>query len=142
MPAAERTISINQPPSAVFPVIADGRRATLWRPSVIDVELVSGAGEGAVYRQGVRGPGGRRVDADYEVTAFEPDRRLAFRTIAGPVRPTGKFELEGIGGATALTFRLQAELPLWKRLLLGRAVQASMDAEMAALDRLRDLLER
>lgn len=142
MPAAERTISINQPPSAVFPVLADGRRATLWRPGVLDVELVSVAGEGAIYRQGIRGPGGRRVDADYEITAHEPDRRLAFRTIAGPVRQTGEFELEGIGSATALTFRLQVELPLWKRLLLGRAVQASMDAEMAALDRLRDLLER
>lgn len=142
MPAAERTITINQPPAAVFPVVADGRRATLWRPAVLDVALVSGAGAGAIYRQGVRGPGGRRVPADYEITAFEPDRRLAFRTIAGPVRPTGELELEGIGGATVLTFRLQAALPLWKRVLLGRAVQASMDAEMSALDRLRDLLER
>ena len=142
MPAAERTITINQPPSAVFPVVADGRRATLWRPGVLDVDLVSGQGVGAIYRQGVRGPGGRRIAADYEVTAFEPDRRIAFRAIAGPVRPEGDYELEGIGGATALTFRLHAELPLWQRLLMGRAVQASMDAEMAALDRLRDLLER
>lgn len=142
MPSAERTITINQPPSAVFPVIADGTKAPLWRPAVLDVALVSGAGEGALYRQGVRGPGGRRIAADYEVTALEPDRRLAFRTIAGPVRPEGEFELEPMGGATILTFRLRAELSGWRRLLLGRAVQASMDAEMAALDRLRDLLER
>ena len=142
MPEAERTISINQPASAVFPVVADGLKAPLWRPGVLDVALVSGSGVGATYRQGVRGPGGRRIDADYEVTAFEPDRRLAFRAIAGPVRPEGEYELEGIGGATALTFRLRAEMPLWKRLLLGRAVQASMDAEMTALDGLRDLLER
>ena len=89
MPAAERTITINQPPSAVFPVVADGSKATLWRPGVLDVAQVSGSGPGAgaTYRQGVRGPGGRRIDADYEVTAFEPDRRLAFRAIAGPVRP-------------------------------------------------------
>ena len=141
MPEAERTITINQPPSAVFPVIADGTKAPLWRSGVLDVALVSGSGVGAVYRQGVRGPGGRRIDADYEVTAFEPDRRLAFRAIAGPVRPTGEFELEGIGGATALTFRLQAELSGWKRFLMSGAVQSTMDAEMAALDRLRDLLE-
>jgi uncharacterized protein YndB with AHSA1/START domain len=142
MPAAERTITINQPPAAVFAVVADGRRTTLWRPGVLDIDLASGEGAGAIYRQGVRGPGGRRIAADYEVTAFEPDRRIAFRAIAGPVRPEGEFELEGIGGATALTFRLRADIPVWKRLLLGRAVQASMDAEMAALDRLRDLLER
>ena len=141
MPAAERTITINQPASAVFSVIADGTKATLWRPGVLDVALASGSGVGAVYRQGVRGPGGRRIDADYEVTALEPDRRLAFRAIGGPVRPEGSFELEPIGTGTALTFRLNAELGGWKRLVLGRAVQASMDAEMAALDRLRDLLE-
>lgn len=141
MPAAERTITINQPPSAVFAVIADGGKSTLWRPGVLDVALASGSGVGAIYRQGVRGPGGRRIDADYEVTAIEPDRRLEFRAIAGPVRPEGSYELEAIGTGTALTFRLNAELGGWKRLLLGRAVQASMDAEMRALDRLRDLLE-
>jgi Polyketide cyclase / dehydrase and lipid transport len=141
VPEAERTISINQPPSAVFPVIADGRKATLWRPAVLDVALVSGSGLGAIYRQGVRGPGRQRIDADYEITAFEPNVRLAFRTVAGPVRPTGEYELEGIGGATALTFRLRADLSGWKQLLIRGAVQATMNAEMAALDRLRDLLE-
>jgi hypothetical protein len=109
MPAAERTISINQPPSAVFPVVADGLKGPLWRPGVTDVALVSGSGVGAVYRQGVRGPGGRRIDADYEITAFEPDRRVAFRVIAGLIRPLGEYELEAIGGATALTFRLDAD---------------------------------
>jgi uncharacterized protein YndB with AHSA1/START domain len=142
MPSAERTITINQPAPAVFAVVADGLKAPLWRSGVLDVALVSGAGKGAVYKQVVRGPGGRRIDADYEITAYEPDRLLAFRAIAGPVRPTGSFELEGIGGATALTFKLSADLSGWKRLLMSGAVQSTMDAEMAALDRLRDLLER
>jgi uncharacterized membrane protein len=141
MPSAERTITINQPAPAVFAVVADGLRAPLWRSGVLDVALVSGSGKGAVYRQGVRGPGGRRIDADYEITAFEPDRRIEFRAIAGPVRPEGAFELEQIGTATALTFRLTANLTGWKRVLMGRAVQSTMDAEMRALDRLRDLLE-
>jgi uncharacterized protein YndB with AHSA1/START domain len=142
VPEAERTITINQPPTVVFPVVADGLKAPLWRSGVLDVSLASGSGVGAIYKQGVRGPGGRRIDADYEITAFEPDRRLAFRAIAGPVRPTGEFELEGIGGATALTFRLKAELSGFKRLLMSGAVQSTMDAEMQALDKLRDLLER
>ena len=142
MPKAERTITINQPPDVVFPVVADGLKAPLWRSGVLDVSLVKGSGVGATYKQGVRGPGGRRIDADYEITAFELDRRIGFKAIAGPVRPTGEFELEGIGGATALTFRLNAELSGFKRILMGGAVQSTMDAEMQALDKLRDLLER
>jgi uncharacterized membrane protein len=142
MPSAERTISINRPVDEVFRLVADGAKAPLWRSGVLDVERVSGDGAGAVYRQGVRGPGGRRIPADYEITAFEPNERIAFRAIAGPVRPEGEFQFEGIGAATALTFSLRAELSGWKRLVMGRAVQSTMEAEMQALDRLRDLLER
>lgn len=142
MPSAERTISINRPVDEVFRLVADGAKAPLWRSGVLDVERVSGDGAGAVYRQGVRGPGGRRIPADYEITASEPNERIAFRAVAGPVRPEGEFVFEAIGQATALTFSLRTELTGWKRLVMGRAVQSTMDAEMQALDRLRDLLER
>jgi hypothetical protein len=40
-----------------------------------------------------------------------------------------------------LTFSLRAELGGLKRLLMGRVVQSTMDAEMAALDRLQAILE-
>ena len=142
MPQAERTITINAPVEQVFPVVADGTKATLWRPGIVDVAHVSGEGFGARYTQGVRGPGGRRIAADYEITEFEPNERIAFRAIAGPVRPEGSYMFESIGGGTVLTFKLHAALALWQRLLMGRAVQSSMDAEMDALDRLRDLLAR
>jgi uncharacterized protein YndB with AHSA1/START domain len=143
MPQAERTVTIDQPIDGVFAFIANGRNAPTWRPAVLDIERVSGdGGDGTVYRQGVRGPGGRRIDADYEITAWEPPERLAFRAIAGPVRPEGEFRLESLGGATVVTFSLHAELGGWKRLVMGRAVQATMEAEMRALDGLKDLLER
>lgn len=142
MPGAERSIAIRRPVDQVFRFLADGRTATQWRAGVIDVSKASGAAVGAVYRQVIRGPGGRPVDADYEITALEPDRRIAFRTIAGPIRPVGEFVLEPMGDATILTFVLYVSLPWWQRLLLGRLVQSTMDAEMRALDELQDLLER
>ena len=141
MPAAERTITIRRPAAEVFAFVADGTTAPRWRSGVLDVALVSGSGIGATYSQGVKGPAGRRIAADYEITAFGPDRRIAFRAIAGPVRPTGAFDVEAIGDATALTFSLEAELSGWKRLLMGGQVQATMDAEMRALDRLQEILE-
>jgi uncharacterized membrane protein len=141
MPSAERTITINRPVDEVFTFLADGRNATHWRSGVLDVDLVSGTGLGARYSQGVRGPGGRRIDADYEITEFEPNRKIGFRATAGPVRPTGSFTFEGMGSGTILTFALDAELSGWKRLVMGGAVQSTMNAEMGALDRLRELLE-
>ena len=141
MPSAEHQVTIARPMAEVFAFVADGLNAPRWRPGVLDISLESGSGTGAVYRQGVKGPGGRRIAADYEITAYEPNRRLAFRAIAGPVRPTGEFRLEDAGGATRLAFSLQAELTGIKKLLLGGAVQKTMDAEVAATEALKRLLE-
>ncbi len=84
---------------------------------------------------------GRRVAADYEVTAFEPDKRLEFRTVAGPVRPHGRYDLEEVEGGTRLTFSLDAELSGLRKLLMGSMVQKTMDAEVSALDDLKRVLE-
>ena len=141
MPSAHRSIQINRPVGEVFAFVANGETAPQWRPGVLDAKHVSGQGEGAVYRQGVRGPGGRRVDADYEITEWEPDRHIAFRTIAGPVRPTGELDFEANGDQTTVHFMLDAELGWLRRLILGRSVQSTMDAEMRTLDNLKRILE-
>lgn len=84
---------------------------------------------------------GRRVAADYEVTAFEPNRRIEFLTIAGPVRPRGRYDLEPAGDGTRITFSLEAALTGLRALLMGGMVQRTMDAEVQALDRLKRVLE-
>ena len=141
MPSAERSITIHRPVDAVFNFVADGTNARQWRPAVLDIEHTSGSGVGARYRQGVKGPGGRRIAADYEVTAYEPNKRLAFKATAGPVRPTGEYRFEAVPEGTKMTFGLNAELGWLQGLLMARAVQASMDAEMAAADNLKRILE-
>ena len=141
VPSAQASVVINRPLTDVFAFVADGETASRWRPGVLDIKHVSGDGVGAVYRQGVKGPAGRRIAADYEVTGFEPDRRLAFKAIAGPVRPSGEYRFEASGDGTRVSFALSVELGGWKKLLMGRAVQATMDAEMATLDNLRRTLE-
>jgi uncharacterized protein YndB with AHSA1/START domain len=141
MASAQRSITIRRPIEDVFAFVTDGANATRWRSGVLDVSHVSGSGNGAVWRQGVKGPGGRRIAADYEVTTWEPPTRMAFRAIAGPIRPTGEYRLEPADGATKLTFSVEATLGTLQRLLMGGQVQKTMDAEMAALDRLKAILE-
>ena len=136
MPAATYSTIVPSPPEAVFAFIANGENARSWRPGVLDIKLVSGSGVGAAYAQGVRGPGGRRIAADYEVTAFEPPHRLAFRATAGPVRPEGEYRLEAAPEGTRVTFSLSAELGGIKGLLMGRSVQKTMDEEVHTLDRI------
>jgi len=141
MPSAQRDVTIARPVGEVFAFVADGLNGPKWRPGILDISLVSGVGLGAIYKQGVKGPGGRRIAADYRITAFEPNRRLAFEAIAGPVRPTGSYVFDEVAGGTRVSFSLEAELSGIKKLLMGGAVQKTMDAEVAATERLKRVLE-
>lgn len=141
MSAAEHTVTIRRSPADVFAFVADGETAPQWRPGVVDVAHVSGDGVGAVYRQGVKGPFGRRVAADYEITGYEPGRLLAFRATAGPVRPEGRYEFAADDGGTRVRFSLRCELSGVKR-LIAPGVAKSMRAEVESLERLRAVLER
>src|SRR4029078_1097347 len=141
MPSARHEVTIRRPASEVFAFIADGLNGPKWRSGITDIALVSGSGLGATYKQGVKGPGGRRGGADYRVTTYEPNTRLAFEAIAGPVRPRGEYLLEEVDGGTRLGFAPHAELGGIKKLLMGRAVQKTMDAEVETTERLKSLLD-
>lgn len=141
MQSARHEVTIRRPAGEVFAFIADGLNGPKWRPGITDIALVSGSGVGATYKQGVKGLGGRRIDADYRITTYEPNTRLAFEGVAGPVRPKGAYLFEPVDGGTRLTFALEAELTGIKKLLMGAAVQKTMDAEVQATERLKGFLE-
>lgn len=140
MPAAENSVVIDRPRSEVFAFVADHENDLTWRPGVADIERVSGEGQGAIYTQGVKGPMGKRIDADFEVTAYQPDTLLAFRTLAGPVRPEGSYRFEDADGGTRVTFSLEANLS-GARKLMTPMVSKSMRNEVAALGNLKRVLE-
>lgn len=141
MPQASYSVVIGRPIDGVFSFIADGERCTEWRPGVLDIKRASGDGVGARYTQGAKGPMGRRVAADYEVTVFEPPRRLEFQAVTGPARPHGRYDLEPVDGGTRLTFSLDATLGGLQRLLMGSMVQRTMDSEVRTLDNVKRILE-
>jgi uncharacterized protein YndB with AHSA1/START domain len=140
MPEASNTVEIRRAPAEVFAFLADGENNRRWRSGVLDLRRKSGQGRGAIYEQGIKGPFGRRVPADYEITAYDPDRRIGFRAIAGPVRPEGSYELAPIDAGTRVTFTLRCT-PRGPAKLMTPMVAKTMRSEVAQLDRLREVLE-
>jgi uncharacterized protein YndB with AHSA1/START domain len=140
MPEESNTITIARPVGDVFAFLADAENDKQWRGGVIEMTRTSGQGVGARYRQIVAGPGGRRIDADVEITEFVPDRRIAFRTTKGPVRPTGSYDLQADDGRTVVTFSLAVELGGVKK-LMAPMVTKTMKSEVAALTELKRVLE-
>jgi uncharacterized protein YndB with AHSA1/START domain len=143
MPHAEHAITVARPPQQVFDYLADGTNNREWRAGVLEIERTSAAaGEGATYRQVLAGPGGRRIDGDYRITAFEPPRRLEFQVTAGPARPTGVFELSEIGSqSTRVRFALDL-IPSGPMKLMSPLITRTMRREVAQLDNLKAILER
>ena len=83
---------------------------------------------------------GRRIPADIEVTAYEQGSHVAFRTLAGPVRPEGSYRFEEANGGTRVTFSLNADLRGAQK-LMGPMVSKSMRSQVDALANLKRVLE-
>lgn len=143
MPSAQRTVVIARPVSAVFAFFTDPANDVKWRSHVKEIKAEGPPAVGTTIRQVVAGPAGRGIPADLAITAYEPDQRYAFVVTAGPARPRGDMRFSPTSeGSTEVTFALDAELTGLKKMLMGRAVQKSMDGEMANLDRAKAILER
>ena len=140
MPTASNQIVIDRVRDDVFAFLADPENDPRWRSGVLDIRRVSGDGVGARYAQGVKGPGGRRVAADFEITELTPGETIAFRTVAGPVRPRGRYLLATAGDGTRVRFELEADVHGFKR-LMAPMVQKTMNHEVGQLARLKDVIE-
>jgi carbon monoxide dehydrogenase subunit G len=140
MAEAKREITIDRPLEEVFSFLANAENDTAWRPGVLDIAHSSGSGEGARYHQGVEGPFGRRISADIEITEYKPPELIAFRTLSGPVRPTGRYELADSEGGTRVRFVLEAELKGLQK-LMAPMVKKSMGNQVSALEKLKQALE-
>ncbi len=142
MPSAKHSVVIERPVSEVFAYVIDGTTAPTWRPSCIDVRLASGTpGQvGARYEQGLKGPGGR-IAGDYELSEVMPNKVIAFKVVAGPARPQGRYEFTPEGGGTRVTFALNWEPKGINENLMAPMVARTMPGEVATLNNLKRVLE-
>lgn len=141
MPSAQRSVIINRPVDEVFAFFTNPSNELKWRTHVKEVRAEGPVSVGSRVHQVVKGPGGRGIQADIEITGYELSERYAFRVVAGPVRPVGEFRFAAEHGSTTVSLSLSAELTGIKKLVMSRPVQRSMDGEMEALDRAKTVLE-
>jgi uncharacterized protein YndB with AHSA1/START domain len=142
MPAAQHTVVIDRSVDEVFAFFTDPSNERKWRQHVKEIAPEGPIAVGSRVHQLVKGPGGRGIPADVEVTGYEPPARYAFRVVAGPGRPVGEFRFAADGERTSVSLSLSADLTGIKKVMMSRAVQRSMDAEVQALDQAKAVLER
>ena len=142
MAHGENTVSIDRPVGEVFQFILDGDNNKLWRDSVTDIERTTAKpdGVGATFKQGAKGPCGKRIAADYEITKCEQDKTISFKVIRGPARPLGNYTFEKDGASTKVTFTLHYE-PKGLAKFMDSMINKTMQDEVGALSKLKTHLE-
>ncbi len=142
MAHAEASITIDRPINTVFDFVLDGTNSPHWRPAVVDIKRVPGtpSGMGAVFKQGLKGPGGRRIEGDYEIVECKLNELIEFQVTAGPARPRGTYKFQAVGDSTHVTFILHYE-PKGLARLMGPMITQTMREEVATLSNLKAYLE-
>src|SRR6266849_562916 len=106
------SVVIDRPVSEVFAFISNFENMRKWNYFVVDAtnESAAGLGIGTTYRQR------RKSDEQrYTVTEFEPDLRVAVRTLSPAPDLKMRFTFELYGRGTRLTdeWVLETGLPRW-----------------------------
>ena len=102
-------MTIQRPAEEVFAFLADFENIPKWNYAIDETRKTSAGpvGVGTRYRQ-IRSVPGRSVEG-FEVTVFEPARRLAMHGQIGPFRATISYELEARAGETRLVNNVELD---------------------------------
>lgn len=135
-------VTIQRPPHEVFEYLANFENVPEWNYAIVKTQKTSDGpvGVGTTYRQARSLPS--PSEEAFEVTEFEPDRRLAIRGDLGPFEGTLTYDLESVPDGTKITNSadLQAHgLLKVAAPLAGGRVSAAVAAN---LQKLKEILER
>ena len=84
MSTAALTVTIRRPVADVFAVLTNLENAARWSRAIEETVITPGPmGVGTRRRAVVPGFAGRTMENVMELTEFEPDRRLAMRSVSG-----------------------------------------------------------
>lgn len=140
----EESIIIDRSAEEVFEFLARRSNDSVWMASVVDSDWLDPAAPMGVGRRGrmLMKNLGRRSEYIDEVTEYEPGRRIAHRTVDGPVQLNTACITDPAGGGTRLTVVAETEKfvdGVFGRManpLVARLVRRSFKADLARLKKI------
>jgi Polyketide cyclase / dehydrase and lipid transport len=142
MASFENTVIIRRPVEDVFAFLADFENVPKWNYAIVQTTKVSPGpvGVGTTYRQTRSVP--RRSEEGFEVTGFEPARRLEIEGRIGPFRARISYLLDPAGSGTRLRNAVDLASSGLSTLVAPLATSRVKKAVAANLDTLKQLLEK
>jgi hypothetical protein len=138
----EEAIIINRSAGEVWAFLRQPNSEAAWHPDVLEERRTS-AGELGMGATGieVRKVFGREVEFPWEITGFDPERRVTTTSAGGPVTWEATYLLEPVQNGTRFTLDYHQEATgLWRVLLIGAPMIMRRQAR-ADLARLKKAVE-
>jgi uncharacterized membrane protein len=138
----EKSIVINRPVEEVFAFVSPGENWSQWATELVETKKTSEGplGVGTTYTH-VAQMLGRRIENGYEVTEYEPNKKVSMKSTSGPIPAETSLTVESVEGGTKLALTVAAEIAGVFKLaepLVARIMGRQQDANFANL---KDLLE-
>jgi hypothetical protein len=138
----DNTVTIRRSPRDVFNYLAAFENVPEWNPAILETHKSSDGpvGVGATYRQTRSAPSAS--EEGFQVTEFDPHRRIAIHGDLGPFQGTLTYDLEALDDGTLLTNTADLEAQGVLKLAAPIVGSKVRDAVAENLQRLKQILER
>jgi uncharacterized protein YndB with AHSA1/START domain len=138
----EKSGIIERPVEEVFAYIGDQTNAPAWQSGLVEVRRTTEGPLGVGTKHTlIRMFMHRRMEAENEYVAYEPNRRITFKVTSGPMRAEASYLFEAVAEGTRVTSTIEMDASG----LLSLAeplIAAGLRREVnAAIPVLKDLLE-
>jgi uncharacterized membrane protein len=84
---------------------------------------------------------GRQIECDYEIVEYEPNEKIRFKSISGPIQFNGSYTFQSVQQGTRFTFTTEGNAGPWFSLAEPLAARLAKKRVEADSNRLKNLLE-
>ena len=134
---AEKSTVIRRSVEDVFAYVGDQTNAVHWQAGLVEVQrLTEGPSSVGTRHRIVRMFMGRRLAVENEYIAFEPGRRVVFRTTSGPMPLEASYLVEPAQGGARITSTIAMDASGFLSLaepLIAVGLRRDMDAAFREL---------
>lgn len=139
---AEKSTVIRRSAEDVFAYVGDQTNAVHWQAGIVEVRRLTDGPSGLGTRHTiVRTFMGRRLAVENEYVAFEPGRKVTFRTTSGPMPLEASYLVEPMAEGARVTSTIAMEASGFISLaepLIAISLRREMDTAFMELKRLME----